>query len=228
MSYVMPVEERLTSVKRVMIDTSPDAVDVEKASSCEGNSNGDTDGLPDRTSDRGSHSKPAHAATRIESYLQYIEKQLIKYKLEARGIQRVEPDECLTLTWKSYLQIFVLWFSINLAPVNFSLGMLAPTVYTLSFKDAAFCAVFGALLGSMACAYITTFGPISGNRTLVLFPIPSGGWWLTDAGTDYCQIHDGLVAKQIDCYLEYDSHAGVFHDRYGSCRSDTLGCIFSW
>ena len=157
----------LTPTKRRMSATSLDAVDVEKASPGEGNSNGDIDGLPDRPSDRGSHSTSAHTATRFESYLRYLESQLTKYKLEARGIQRVEPEECHALTWKSYVQIFLLWLSINLAPVNFTLGMLAPTVYALSFKDAALCAVFGALLGSIGVGYIATFGPVSGNRTLV-------------------------------------------------------------
>lgn len=179
-------KEALTPAKCGIPALSSDAVDVERASSSEGHPDGDIDGLPNRPSDRGPYSTPAHAVSKVESNLRYFETQLIKYNLEARGIQRVQHDECHTLTWKSYLQIYLMWFSINLAPNNFSLGMLAPTVFTLSFKDAAFCAVFGALLGSMGCGYIAIFGPFSGNRTLVKSPDPFRGWSLTYEGIDRC------------------------------------------
>ncbi len=110
---------------------------------------------------------PSTFAEKIGRYTKNIEQRLVQYNLEARGIQRVEPHETHDLSWKRYLQIFLLWFSINLAAVNITLGMLAPTVYALSFKDAALCAVFGSLTGSLAVAYIATWGPVSGNRAMV-------------------------------------------------------------
>jgi len=157
----------LTPTKGGMSKLSLDAVDEEKAPSGQSHPDGDIDGVLDRTGNWRSHSTPAHTETRSESYFRRFEDQLIKYNLEARGIQRVEPHECHALTWKSYVQIFLMWFSINLVAVNITLGMLAPTLFTLSFKDAALCAAFGAMLGSVAVAYIATWGPISGNRTLV-------------------------------------------------------------
>lgn len=99
-----------------------------------------------------------------------------KFNVEGRGIQRVTPEECHPLSWKSYVQPFILWMSINTAAVNITLGMLAPAVYGLSFKDAAFCAAFGVLVGSAATAYIATWGPISGNRTMI-FARYTMGWW---------------------------------------------------
>ena len=60
-----------------------------------------------------------------------------------------------------------MWISINLAAVNVTLGMLAPTAYGLGFKDAVFCAVFGFLVGSIPVAYIASRGLVSGNRSLV-------------------------------------------------------------
>lgn len=109
-------------------------------------------------------------------YINTFERQLIQYNLEARGVQRVEPHETHAKSWKDYLQAFFLWVSVNLAAVNITLGMLAPTIYTLSFKDATFCAVFGSLLGSLAAAYVATWGPISGNRTMI-FARYTFGWW---------------------------------------------------
>lgn len=104
---------------------------------------------------------------RIGNFFEKTERWLVKYNLEARGIQRVEPHERHDVTWISYLQAFQLWFSINLAAINSTLGMLAPVVFGLSFKDASLCAVFGSLIGSSAVAYIAPFGPISGLRSMV-------------------------------------------------------------
>ena len=112
-------------------------------------------------------SSPSRFAEKVGRFTRNVEQRLVEYNLEARGIQRVEPHETHDLSWKRYLQIFVLWFSINLAAVNITLGMLAPTVFALSFKDAALCAVFGSLTGSLPVAYIATWGPISGNRAMV-------------------------------------------------------------
>lgn len=104
---------------------------------------------------------------KVKEYSEKTENYLAKYSLEARGIQRVEPDESQDVTWKSYLQAFQIFFSINLAAFNPTIGMLAPAVYGLSFKDASLCAVFGSLLGSLAAVYIAPFGARSGLRSLV-------------------------------------------------------------
>lgn len=163
--------------KPVLSHPSSDAaLDVEKASTSEGRPDGNIDGVLDRPGDRGSYSAPAHATTKLGEYLERFELQVKKFNVEARGIQRVTSEECHALSWKSYVQTFILWTSINLAAVNITLGMLAPAVYGLSFKDAAFCAVFGALVGSAAVAYIATWGPLSGNRTMI-FARYTMGWW---------------------------------------------------
>lgn len=106
--------------------------------------------------------------TRLGSLLKKVEQQLIQYNLEARGIERVAPDERIKrLSWFSYLQTFLLWVSINLAANNITLGMLGPAVFGLSFLDSSLCAVFGAIAGSLVAAWMATFGPVSGIRTMV-------------------------------------------------------------
>ena len=150
-----------------MSTPSLEAGDVEKELSSESRTDGDHHGLSDGPDDRGAHSTAALAANGLEGRLRSFERQLIKYNVEARGIQRVEPNERHALTWKGYVSMFCLWFSINLAPVNITLGMLASQVFALSFTDAALCAVFGSLTGSLAVGYITTFGPVSGIRSMV-------------------------------------------------------------
>lgn len=112
------------------------------------------------------------------SWIKDFERRLIKYNFEARGVQRVLPHECRSLTWRSYIQPFVFWTSLNLAAQNVTLGMLGPKVFALSFRDASICAFFGSLIGGLGVSYIATFGPVSGHRTLI-FARYTFGWYPT-------------------------------------------------
>ena len=114
-----------------------------------------------------SRNEPTTLAGKVGRQVKKVEQLLVAYNLEARGIQRVEAHERHAVGWKDYLQVFLLWLSVNLAAINITLGMLAPTLYGLSFLDASLCAVFGSIVGSIPVAWIATWGPISGNRTLV-------------------------------------------------------------
>lgn len=142
--------------------------------------------VQDRKSDSPSDSKesiaPAEGTpnghSKFATYSRNFERTLIKYNLEARGVQRVLPHESQALSWRSYFQPFFFWCSINLAAQNVTLGMLGPYIFALSFRDASLCAFFGSLIGSIAVAYVATFGPISGNRTLV-FARYTFGWYPT-------------------------------------------------
>lgn len=88
--------------------------------------------------------------------------------LEERGIQRVPDDARYNHSRIAYLQMSLLWFAINLTASNIALGLLGPLVYDLGFTDSALCSVFGGLLGSAGAAHMSTWGPRSGNRTMVV------------------------------------------------------------
>ncbi|KAL2006116.1 hypothetical protein VTN00DRAFT_9770 [Thermoascus crustaceus] len=88
--------------------------------------------------------------------------------LEARGIERVSLNERHEGSFTAYMQMLLLWLSANLTANNTTVGILGPIVFGLSFKDAALCAVFGGVLGSAGVAYTGTWGPRSGNRTLIV------------------------------------------------------------
>lgn len=105
-----------------------------------------------------------------------FERQLVAYNLEARGIQRVEPHERQDLRLLGYSQVAIMWFSVNLAANNITLGMLGPAVFALGFLDSCLLSVFGAFVGCVVVAYIATFGPKSGNRTMI-FSRYIMGWW---------------------------------------------------
>ena len=99
-----------------------------------------------------------------------LERGLNHLQVETRGIKRVEPEERIRERSLNYLQALLLWISVNLTAINITLGMLAPALFKLSFKDGALCAAFGSLLGSIPTAYIAIWGPRSGNRSLVSCP----------------------------------------------------------
>jgi hypothetical protein len=107
------------------------------------------------------------STSRVSAKLKSFEHALLKYNLEIRGIQRVEEHEKVQIGWFAYLQVFVLWVSVNLAANNIALGMLGPAVYGLGFRDASLCACLGALVGGIPVAWIATWGPLSGNRTMI-------------------------------------------------------------
>jgi hypothetical protein len=89
--------------------------------------------------------------------------------LEARGIHRVPDEEKTAESTLTALQIVLMWFSINTAAQNITLAMIGQEIFELGFVDAALCSIFGGIIGSIPAAYTATFGPISGNRTLVSF-----------------------------------------------------------
>jgi purine-cytosine permease-like protein len=87
--------------------------------------------------------------------------------LETRGIERVPESDRHDVNAADYMQMTLLWFSTNITANNIALGMLGPISYELGFVDAALCATFGSLLGAAGAAYMGTWGPVSGNRTMV-------------------------------------------------------------
>lgn len=106
-------------------------------------------------------SSPKNAFGRFNNRLNSLE------FFESRGIERVPLEERHGDTTADYMQMGLLWFSTNITANNMALGMLGPLSYGLGFVDAALCATFGALLGAAGVAYMGTFGPASGNRTMV-------------------------------------------------------------
>ena len=97
---------------------------------------------------------------------------------EARGIERVpewEREERKT-SLADYIQMGLIWFSSNLTANNITLGMLGPLTFELGLTDCLLLGTFGSMVGAIGVAYISTFGPMSGNRTLVVGRYTMG-WW---------------------------------------------------
>ncbi|KAH8909401.1 hypothetical protein BR93DRAFT_949850 [Coniochaeta sp. PMI_546] len=95
---------------------------------------------------------------------------------EARGITRVQPEERNAPSLWDDISVALLWFSANISMNNLAVGLFGPLVFGLGFLDSAMCAVFGSLLGALSTAYMSIWGPQSGNRTMVVLRYFMGYW----------------------------------------------------
>ena len=87
--------------------------------------------------------------------------------LEARGISRVLPHEREAPSARGYMQILLLWYGANITANNLAVGFLGPLLFNLGFLDSALIVVFACWLGAVGPSYVATFGPRSGQRTMV-------------------------------------------------------------
>ena len=87
--------------------------------------------------------------------------------LEARGITRVRTEEKHNGGKKGYLQMLALWFSMNLVVTVIITGLLGPLVFQLGWVDCVCIVIFANALSACGVSYTSTFGPESGNRTMV-------------------------------------------------------------
>lgn len=91
--------------------------------------------------------------------------------VEARGVERVPENQRES---KNALNNLLMWWSVNAVLTTIPVGVLAQSVFTLSFGNAvATILCFGAL-GGIATAFIATLGPITGLRTMIITRFSSG------------------------------------------------------
>ncbi|KAF2165148.1 hypothetical protein M409DRAFT_24537 [Zasmidium cellare ATCC 36951] len=102
---------------------------------------------------------PKHLFSRLNAHLTSLS------GFEARGLERVPPS---SRQKTSTLHMLMLWFSANLTVNNLSVPMLGPLLMGLGFTDCAWCMTIGVVLGSISTAYMSTRGPVSGCRTMVV------------------------------------------------------------
>ena len=96
--------------------------------------------------------------------------------LEARGISRVLPEEKHDAGVAGYVQMFALWFGMNLCVIFVISGLLGPTIFQLGWTDCVCIVIFANVLGCAAGGYTAMFGPPSGHRAMVLSRFFVGYW----------------------------------------------------
>ncbi|KAL9129897.1 MAG: hypothetical protein Q9217_001797 [Psora testacea] len=96
--------------------------------------------------------------------------------LESRGIGRVLSHERHNGGIQAYVQMMFFWFSVNTSATNIITALLGPLLFRLGWKDCVCLVVFANALAACGPAYISIFGPVSGNRTMVLGRYIMGYW----------------------------------------------------
>ncbi|PLB45465.1 putative purine-cytosine permease [Aspergillus steynii IBT 23096] len=90
------------------------------------------------------------------------------FGLETRGIERVGENERHPPRSNDYTRMFLLWLNSSLTANNVIVGLYGPARYGLGWNNAAMCAALGGILGTMVVGFMSTWGPKSGHRTLVV------------------------------------------------------------
>ncbi|OCK81554.1 hypothetical protein K432DRAFT_326108 [Lepidopterella palustris CBS 459.81] len=104
--------------------------------------------------------------------------------IETRGIDRIPEAEKQP---PSLLNIFLLWWSLNVHVGVVPLGILGPE-FGLSLNQSVAASVVGTLLGALCTAFTGTLGPKLGMRAIVTSRY-SFGWW----GAKLCSVLNVLV-----------------------------------
>lgn len=103
-----------------------------------------------------------------DSLLDLILRFEIAMGFEVRGIDRVpEIIRERQTALADYAQMTVIWFSANITANNILLGILGPLLFEVGLVDGMILGTFGAIFGAMCTGYTSTFGPLSGCRTMV-------------------------------------------------------------
>jgi NCS1 nucleoside transporter family len=98
---------------------------------------------------------------------------IVKMGAEERGIERVPSER---RTNQHPRDMFTLFMSANVCMATLAFGTLGPGLFGLGWWDSFLCVLFFNLIGAIPGAFMATFGPKLGLRTLVV-PRYSFGWW---------------------------------------------------
>ncbi|KAI0734371.1 permease for cytosine/purines, uracil, thiamine, allantoin-domain-containing protein [Fomitopsis betulina] len=101
----------------------------------------------------------------------FILERMFAHGVEARGVERVPEDQRSS---KNMYNNLLMWFSVNTVLTTIPIGVLAQEYYTLTLPHAiATILCFGAL-GALTVAFISTLGPKTGLRTMMIARYSSG------------------------------------------------------
>lgn len=189
------------------------------------------------TDDSTDHELPHPTVIAPESRYQRWTKRI--KGLETRGIEPIPIEERVKADTRTTFHMFLMWLSMGMALNNMVVGSMGTLVMHLSFQDAALCAIFGNLLGGLAVGYMSTFGPQSGNRTLVCasfcdplsclldfnssFECHEDERWLTNPSMLDCgEIFYGVLPEQDMLCVKCVDQLGVWDDQRDGRRPNTF------
>jgi NCS1 nucleoside transporter family len=103
----------------------------------------------------------------------YLRRQASRFGAEEGGIERIPVELRIN---QSPLDMFTLFMSANVCTATLAFGTLGPGLFKLGWWDSFLSLLFFNLIGAVPPAFIATFGPKLGLRTMVINRF-SFGWW---------------------------------------------------
>ncbi|THH02634.1 hypothetical protein EW145_g6721 [Phellinidium pouzarii] len=91
-----------------------------------------------------------------------------KFGVEARGIERVRPEDRSPHSLVDLLDTATMWLAANSTISTYSIGTLGPSTFGLGLKDSCLAILFFNLLGTLPVAYFAVFGPRLGLRQMTI------------------------------------------------------------
>ena len=83
---------------------------------------------------------------------------------EEGGLERVPPE---ARTNQPPRDLFTIFMSVNVGVATLAFGTLGPSLFYLGWWDSSLCILFFNIIGSIPPAFMATFGPKLGLRTMV-------------------------------------------------------------
>ncbi|KZS97320.1 cytosine-purine permease [Sistotremastrum niveocremeum HHB9708] len=91
--------------------------------------------------------------------------KLFDHGVEARGVERCPEDQRED---QHFWNNLLMWWSVNACLTTVPIGILAQTLFTLTFPHAVACILTFGVIGAALCSFIATLGPQTGLRSLMI------------------------------------------------------------
>lgn len=142
---------------------------------------------------------------------------------ETRGIERIPDDERHD---DSMWNTATMWFGANTVIACFALGMLGITVFGLGIRDSIATIICFTILGATPVAILSTFGPPTGMRQMIL-----SRFWFGSYGARICALLNAITCigwSSVNTVAATNSLHVVNHGGLPQWGGIILICIVSW
>ncbi|KAK9434390.1 permease for cytosine/purines, uracil, thiamine, allantoin-domain-containing protein [Lipomyces doorenjongii] len=99
------------------------------------------------------------------SYFANFQRLALKYRMEARGIERVPEDERIDKTVYSPAYF---WWAVNMVLSPVAIGALGISIFGMTFWDSTLTIIFFTIFGTIPVAFYSLFGPEFGLRQMII------------------------------------------------------------
>ena len=142
---------------------------------------------------------------------------------ETRGIERIPEDERHD---DSFWDTASMWFGANTVIASYALGMLGITTFGLGLRDSMAVIICFTVLGALPVAILSTFGPPTGMRQMILTR-----YWAGSIGARICAFLNAITCigwSSVNTVAAVNSLHVVNHGGLPQWGGIILIAIVSW